>query len=121
MNMESMKLYLIVLLVQFIYAGFFMLSKAALDVGLNTFVFVFYRQMFAAVFLVPLAVFFHWKNAPPLSFVTFCKMFILSLCGITVTQNINSVALIYTSASLAAAITSCLPVITFLLAVLLRY
>ncbi|KAA8531000.1 hypothetical protein F0562_005710 [Nyssa sinensis] len=97
-----------------------MLSKAAFDVGMNTFVFVFYRQAAATVFLAPLAMFFEWKNAPPLSFVTFCKIFMLSLCGITLSLNFYGVGLIYTSASLAAASTNSLPVITFFFSVLFR-
>lgn len=36
----------------------FLLSKAALDGGMNNFVFVFYRQAAATIFLAPLAVFF---------------------------------------------------------------
>lgn len=50
--------YLAVILIQAIYAGMFLLSKAALDGGMNNFVFVFYRQAAATIFLIPLAVFF---------------------------------------------------------------
>jgi drug/metabolite transporter (DMT)-like permease len=50
--------YLAVILIQAIYAGMFLLSKAALDGGMNNFVFVFYRQATATIFLIPLAVFF---------------------------------------------------------------
>ncbi|XVF17078.1 hypothetical protein REPUB_Repub10bG0087000 [Reevesia pubescens] len=118
--MDKKKPYLIVILIQSIYAGMFLLSKAAFDGGMNNFVFVFYRQAAATIFLIPLALFFEWKTAPPLSFVTFCKIFLLSLVGITLSLDINGIALVYTSATLAAATTNCLPVITFFLAVLLR-
>lgn len=90
------------------------------------------------------------KKAPPLSFLTFCKIFFLSLIGyvlcstsktlmnimarikffkffffflnfrITFSLDLYGIALIYTSATLAAATTNCLPAITFFLAVLLR-
>ncbi|OMO55877.1 Drug/metabolite transporter [Corchorus capsularis] len=118
--MDKKKPYLAVILIQAIYAGMFLLSKAAFDGGMNNFIFVFYRQAAATVFLIPLAFFFEWKTAPPLSFGTFCKIFMLSLCGITLSLNLYGVALIYTSATLAAATTNLLPVITFFLAVLLR-
>lgn len=119
--MESNKKpYLAVILIQAIYSGMFLLSKAAFDVGMNNFIFVFYRQAAATVFLVPLALFFEWKTAPPLSFLTFCKIFMLSLFGITLSLDVYGIALVYTSATLAAAVTNCLPVITFILAVLLR-
>ncbi|KAI4365503.1 hypothetical protein MLD38_021483 [Melastoma candidum] len=118
--MEGNKPYYAVLLVQAIYACMFLLSKAAFDVGMNNFVFVFYRQAAAAVFLAPLAVYFEWKDRPRMSFPTFCKIFFISLCGITLSLDIYGVALVYTNATLAAATTNTLPVITFFLAVLLR-
>ncbi|EXB36904.1 Auxin-induced protein 5NG4 [Morus notabilis] len=96
-----------------------LLSKAAFGGGMNNFVFIFYRQATATAFLLPLALFLEWKNAPRLSFVTFCKIFLLSLFGITLSLDIYGLALVYTSATLAAATTNCLPVITFFLAVLL--
>ncbi|GMI68620.1 Usually multiple acids move in and out Transporters 21 [Hibiscus trionum] len=118
--MEKKKPYLAVILIQSIYAGMFLVSKAAFDGGMNNFVLVFYRQAAATVLLVPLALFLEWRTAPPLSLVTFCKIFMLSLIGITLSLDINGMALVYTSATLAAAITNCLPVITFFIAVLLR-
>ncbi|XP_075655835.1 WAT1-related protein At5g64700-like isoform X1 [Castanea sativa] len=118
--MNEKKPFLIVILIQAIYCGMFLLSKAALDGGMNNFVFVFYRQAAATIFLAPLAVFFERKKALPLTLVTFCKIFLLSLFGIVLSLDIYGVAIVYTSATLAAAITNCLPVITFFLAVLLR-
>ncbi|XP_043707024.1 WAT1-related protein At5g64700-like [Telopea speciosissima] len=118
--MEEKKPYLTVTFIQLIYAGMFLLSKAAFNGGMNNFVFVFYRQAAATLFLLPIAIVFERKRAPPLSFKLFCKIFMLSLSGVTLSLNINCVALIYTSATLAAATTNTLPVITFFLAVLLR-
>ncbi|KAK8716307.1 hypothetical protein V6N13_043622 [Hibiscus sabdariffa] len=96
--MDTKKPYLAIILIQSIYAGMFLLSKAAFDGGMNNFVFVFYRQAAATVFLVPLALFVEW---------------------ITLSLDINGLALVYTSATLGAATTNCLPVITFFLALLL--
>ncbi|RDX69325.1 WAT1-related protein [Mucuna pruriens] len=112
--------YLVVIVIQAIYAAMFLLSKAAFDHGMNNFIFVFYRQAIATIFLTPFTFFFEWKTAPPLPFWTFCKIFFLSLCGITLSLDIYGIGLIYTSATLAAATTNCLPVITFFLALLLR-
>uniref|UniRef100_A0A803PJA2 WAT1-related protein n=1 Tax=Cannabis sativa TaxID=3483 RepID=A0A803PJA2_CANSA len=114
------KTYLAVILIQAIYAGMNLLSKAAFDGGMNNFIFVFYRQAAATACLVPVALLLEWKTAPPLPFRTFCKIFLLSLFGITLSLDIYGIALIYTSATLAAATTNCLPVITFFLALLLR-
>ncbi|KAJ1412927.1 EamA domain [Sesbania bispinosa] len=118
--MTGNKPYLVVITIQAIYAVMFLLSKAAFDHGMNNFIFVFYRQAAATIFLIPFAFFFERKTAPPLSFMTFCKIFFISLIGITASLDIYGIALINTSATLAAATANCLPVITFSLALLLR-
>ncbi|KAL9381743.1 hypothetical protein Peur_024778 [Populus x canadensis] len=118
--MGDKKPYLAVLLVQSIYGGMFMLSKAAFNGGMNNYVFVFYRQAAATLFLAPFAFYFEWKNRPTLSFVTFCKIFFLSLFGISLCLDIFGIGIVYASATLAAAISNCLPVVTFFLALLLR-
>ncbi|KAK2391094.1 WAT1-related protein [Trifolium repens] len=117
--MEGKKPYVVVFVIQTIYAAYFLLSKAAFDHGMNNFIFVFYRQAVATIFLIPFAFIFEWKFAPPLSFRIFCKFFLLSFCGITLSLNIYGVGLIYTSPTLAAATANCLPVITFFLALIL--
>jgi hypothetical protein len=45
------------LFVQFVYAGMALFSKAAISKGMNSHVFVVYRQAFASVSLAPLAFF----------------------------------------------------------------
>ncbi|KAI4317149.1 hypothetical protein L6164_025047 [Bauhinia variegata] len=117
---KNNKPYLAVVVVEAIYAGMFLLSKAAFDLGMNNFIFIFYRQTAATIFLLPFVFFFEWKTAPPLPLSTFCKIFFLSFCGITLSLDIYGIALTYTSATLAASTTNCLPVITFLLALLFR-
>ncbi|XP_073158030.1 WAT1-related protein At5g64700-like isoform X2 [Henckelia pumila] len=79
--MEGKKPYLAVVLIQMIYAGYFLLTKLAFDVGMNTCVFVFYRQAAASLFLVPITIIFERKSAPPLSFSLTIKIFLLSLIG----------------------------------------
>ncbi|KAK2995469.1 hypothetical protein RJ640_009994 [Escallonia rubra] len=118
--MDGKRPYLAVILIRIIYAGMFLFTKEALNVGMNAFVFVFYRQAAATVFLIPLAMLFEWKSAPPMSLAILCKIFMLSLCGISLSLNLNGVAIKYTSASLAAATANCLPVITFFFAALFR-
>ncbi|XP_010444414.1 PREDICTED: WAT1-related protein At5g64700-like [Camelina sativa] len=117
MDMESKKPYMMVTIIQVIYTIMFLISKAVFNGGMNTFVFVFYRQAFATI-LAPLAFFFERKSAPPLSFVTFIKIFMLSLFGVTLSLDLNGIALSYTSATLAAATTASLPAITFFMALL---
>lgn len=54
------KTYGVVILIQAIYAGMHLLSKAAFDGGMNSFIFLFYRQVTATIFLVPLSLFLEW-------------------------------------------------------------
>ncbi|KAK6118433.1 hypothetical protein DH2020_047850 [Rehmannia glutinosa] len=56
--MVEKKPFLAVVVIQSIYAVYFLLTKLAFDVGMNTFVFVFYRQASATLFLAPIAIFF---------------------------------------------------------------
>ncbi|XP_034221329.1 WAT1-related protein At5g64700 isoform X2 [Prunus dulcis] len=56
--MGSTKPYLAVIFIQIIYAGMILLSKAAFNGGMNSYVFVFYRQMAGALFMSPLAMIF---------------------------------------------------------------
>ncbi|XP_042023733.1 WAT1-related protein At5g64700-like isoform X1 [Salvia splendens] len=117
--MEEKKPLLAVLAIQLVYAGYFLVTKLAFDVGMNTFVFVFYRQAAATLFLLPIAISLEWKTSPPLPLSLSIKIFMLSLIGITMSLDIVGVGLKYTSASLGAATSNTLPVITFFLAVVL--
>jgi drug/metabolite transporter (DMT)-like permease len=56
MGMEAKKPYLIAIVIQLIYTGMFVVSKAAFDHGINTFVFIFYRMAAASLLLLPVAI-----------------------------------------------------------------
>ncbi|KAK3024934.1 hypothetical protein RJ639_042938, partial [Escallonia herrerae] len=69
----------------FMHAGMFLFTKEALNVGVNTFVFVFYRQAAATVFLIPLAMFIEWllmslEKCSTNVIAILCKMCMLLLC-----------------------------------------
>ncbi|CAM8947853.1 unnamed protein product [Rhodiola kirilowii] len=119
-NSSNKMSYLAVLVIRFLYAAMFILNKAAFDGGMNNNIFVFYRQTTATLFLLPITLFFGWKAMPQLSFRTFCQIFMLSLIGITLTLIFNGIGLADTSPTIVSAISNSIPVITFILAVLLR-
>ncbi|KAH0976803.1 hypothetical protein GBA52_026522 [Prunus armeniaca] len=91
-------------------------SKAAMAKGMNPFVFVVYRQAFASLALAPFAFFFESSKDAPLSYTLLCKIFFISLSGITLSLNLYYVAINYTSATFAAATTTTIPAITFVMA-----
>ena len=56
--MASKYPYLAMIVMQTIYGGMVLVSKAALNDGMNSSIFIFYRQISGAVILVPLAIIF---------------------------------------------------------------
>ncbi|QCD94562.1 WAT1-related protein [Vigna unguiculata] len=116
---EKNKPYVAMLFVQFVYAGMALLSKAAISKGMSPYVFVVYRQAFASVALSPFA-FFDSKQPAPLSCNLLCKLFLVSLVGLTLSSNLYYVSINYTTATFAAASSNTVPAITFIMALLIR-
>ncbi|KAK3021239.1 hypothetical protein RJ639_045140 [Escallonia herrerae] len=114
---ERNKPYIAMIFIQFVYAGMSLLSKAAITKGMNPYVFVAYRQAFATLALAPFAFFLERSYPAPRSFSLLCKVFFVSLCGITMSLNLYYFALNYTSATFATALTNTIPAITFILSV----
>uniref|UniRef100_A0A0D9WBU8 EamA domain-containing protein n=1 Tax=Leersia perrieri TaxID=77586 RepID=A0A0D9WBU8_9ORYZ len=118
--MDGKKPYVIAIIIQVIYTGLYVVSKAAFDQGMNTFVFIFYRQAAATLLLLPLAIILERRNAPPMSLRLFTKLFMYALLGNTISMNMYNISLKYTSATVGSATSNSVPVVTFFLAVLLR-
>ncbi|RCV41776.1 hypothetical protein SETIT_9G162200v2 [Setaria italica] len=76
----------------------FVISKAAFNQGMNTYVFIFYRQAAGSLLLLPIAL----------------------LQRITLGVNLYHVSLKFTSVTVASAAYSSMPAVTFFLMVLLR-
>ncbi|CAL5067263.1 unnamed protein product [Urochloa decumbens] len=121
MAMDEKKPYIIAIIIQVIYTGMFVINKAALDHGLNSFVFIFYRQATASLFLLPIAALVERRNARSMSFLLLFKLFVCALIGITISLNLYNVSLKLTSATVASASANSMPVLTFCLALLLRF
>ncbi|CAL4910749.1 unnamed protein product [Urochloa decumbens] len=117
----STKAYVVVIAVQLIYTGMFVISKAAFDHGIDTYVFMFYRQAAGSLLLLPLALLRHrsYSRNSMSSWMLF-KLFMFALFGITFSMNLYHVSLKFTSATVASATDNSLPAVTFFLALLLR-
>ncbi|XP_077239682.1 uncharacterized protein LOC143880576 [Tasmannia lanceolata] len=118
--MEAYRPQMAMLFVQIVYAGMALFSKAAINEGMSPYVFVVYRQAIATLVLAPFAYFLERKKAPPLPYTVLCKIFFTALVGITLSSTLYYVALNCTSATFAATTTNAIPVITFIMAALLR-
>ncbi|KAK4491341.1 hypothetical protein RD792_002077 [Penstemon davidsonii] len=109
--------FLTMAVVQLGYAGMNIISKLAMDSGMNPFVHVAYRQLFATVSLVPLAYFMERKTRPKMSVSIFFQIFLCSIFGVTVNQITYFVGLKNSSPTIACALSNINPAVTFLMAI----
>ncbi|XP_045790818.1 WAT1-related protein At4g30420-like [Trifolium pratense] len=119
LNMEYYLPIIVMLLIQFIFAGQTLGTRIALLEGMSPRVFVVYRSAFATIVLAPLA-YFSGRNSGSysLNLRSFSLIFLTSLIGITMNQNLYFEGLYLASSSVASAICNLLPAITFVIAVL---
>ncbi|PUZ39395.1 hypothetical protein GQ55_9G304400 [Panicum hallii var. hallii] len=118
--MDTKKPYILAIVIVAIYTGMYVISKAAFNEGMNSFVFVFYRQAAASLLLVPIALVLERKNVQSLPLGLLLKLFFLALIGSTLGLNLSNASVTLTSATVASATSNSTPVITFCLALLLR-
>ncbi|OEL32480.1 WAT1-related protein [Dichanthelium oligosanthes] len=118
--MDAKKPYILAIVIVAIYTGMFVISKAAFNQGMNSFVFVFYRQAAASLLLLPIALALERKNLQSMSPGLLLKLFLLALIGSTLGMNLCNASVTLTSATVASATGNSTPVITFCLALLVR-
>ncbi|CDP02894.1 unnamed protein product [Coffea canephora] len=118
MGYEDQKPLIFMVVLQFVYAGITLSTRASLLQGMSPRVFVVYRQALAALLVAPVAFFRSRKggNTCSLGWKNFCLIFLVSLVGVTVNQNIYFEGLYLASSSIASAMGNLLPAITFVLA-----
>ncbi|CAL9145973.1 unnamed protein product [Musa hybrid cultivar] len=116
---ERVQLHVAMLALQFGYAGFHVVSRAALNMGISKVVFPVYRNIIALILLVPFAYFLEKKDRPAMTLSFTVQFFLLALCGITANQGFYLLGLEYTSPTFASAIQNSVPAITFLMAAVL--
>uniref|UniRef100_A0A453DS30 WAT1-related protein n=1 Tax=Aegilops tauschii subsp. strangulata TaxID=200361 RepID=A0A453DS30_AEGTS len=117
---EKVKLFMGVLALQFLLAGFHIVSRAALNMGISKLVFIVYRNVISLALLAPFAYFLEKKDRPPLTFSLLAEFFVLALIGITANQGFYLLGLYHLSPTYASAIQNMVPAITFVLATVLR-
>ncbi|KAK9113040.1 hypothetical protein Scep_020559 [Stephania cephalantha] len=117
---EKTKLHLAMLALQFGYAGFHVVSRAALNMGISKLVFPVYRNIIALLLLLPFAYFLERKDRPAMTGSFLLQFFLLALIGITANQGFYLLGLDNTSPTFASAIQNSVPALTFLMAAALR-
>ncbi|KAK9071280.1 hypothetical protein SSX86_009848 [Deinandra increscens subsp. villosa] len=117
---RKMKLVIAVLVLQLCFAGFHIVSRVALNIGVSKIVYPVYRNLLALILLAPVAYFYEKKERPPLTFSLLVQMFLLALVGITANQGFYILGLYYATPTFASAMQNSVPAITFLMACALR-
>ncbi|PIA43421.1 hypothetical protein AQUCO_01900070v1 [Aquilegia coerulea] len=109
--------FLAMILVQFCFAGMNIVTKLALDSGMNPLIMVTYRQIFATLALAPLAYFLERKTLPRITAKIIFQMFLCSLLGATLNQCLYFLGLKHSTPTMACALNNLLPAVTFIMAV----
>ncbi|OMO87509.1 Drug/metabolite transporter [Corchorus capsularis] len=117
---ERVQLHVAMLALQFGYAGFHVVSRAALNMGISKVVYPVYRNIIALLLLLPFAYFLEKKERPAITLNFLIQFFFLALIGMTANQGFYLLGLDNTSPTFASAIQNSVPAITFLMAALLR-
>ncbi|CAA7033415.1 unnamed protein product [Microthlaspi erraticum] len=117
---EEVKAIIAMLVVQFMFAGMFILFKITADDGTNLKVFVAYRLCFATLSMLPLALIFQREKRPEFTWRLLLLAFVSGLLGAAIPNILYLPGMALTSATFSTAASILGPLITLVLALIFR-
>ncbi|MCD7453116.1 hypothetical protein HAX54_019774 [Datura stramonium] len=118
--LHGMRPLLLMIVGQIVLAGMNIMFKLATSDGMNFSILIFYRSLFASVFMTPLALFIERGKVAKLTKMILLQGFLCGLLGGSLGQNMYLQSLVYTSPTFVSAMFNLIPAVTFIVAVILR-